>query len=148
MSGGWFDNFVWARLNSDALFLALLAMGSSLFSFLGRYQHDTTLALGHPPLTLYLTMFGYFCGGAILLYALLRAHIASEIIARSILIAGAVVTVFRDGIIFGWANSDVASDIVLVLILITTTILRTTALFSKHGVSFVIPATRPEEDES
>lgn len=144
--------FAWARLNSDALFLALLVIASEVYTLIDPSRDDALVQVGldgHPTPLFYLKSFAYLLGGISLLYSLLRANIKVEVFGRVILCVSLLVDVVREGIAFSsFTDSHVQATLAFFIFLAGTTVLRITALFNRDGLVFELPPRYLEEVES
>jgi hypothetical protein len=140
--------FMWARLNSDGVFLALLVVASGIFDLI-RPETNPIIAeqgnLNELPL-LYLRCGVYILSGLLLLYSLLVANIHTEVVARCMLLGAIAFQVWRRSIEFGWLHIETEGALTLFLIVAGTTLLRVTALFNKNGMVFTIPPTSERDD--
>jgi hypothetical protein len=139
--------FAWLRLNADTLFLALLAIGSGVFDLFNPSLNPVVITAPANLYAYYLRCGGYVVSGLMLLVALALMSIHWEVIARFILLGAVAFQVWRRWAELGLSSRFTAEVIVLFTILAITTFLRVTALFSRHGIAFTIPAVRPDEVE-
>lgn len=144
--------FAWARLNADTLFVALLAIGSGLFAMIDPYA-DPVLAdrrvvvdtVQTYPL-LFVAAGSYLCGGLVLLAALARASVPLEVVARSVLIGGALLHVYRSAYQISWTDLNTVQTYVVLALIVLTTVLRLSVLLGNKAV--IISRPRKEEDQS
>lgn len=140
--------FAWARLNADTLFLALLAAGSGFFALIDPYD-DAVTALRDVVLPLhYMRAGAYLLAGLALLVTLMAQSVRGEVVARSILIGGVVLNVYRHLTWLGLGNPDTQSNIVLLAIVLLTTWLRLSVLLGKGGLLVARSAASEEGGQS
>lgn len=144
--------FAWARLNADALFLALYAVLAGILGIADPAGDTSIQRLGHLSPGFYLQCAMYIGGGLLLLSALIRQHVMTEIVARTILCFGTFFTTFRYTQIFGWTDPHVGKPLSIALLVLFITALRVSVLLSKKGLVVRLPervndgSRYPEDD--
>jgi hypothetical protein len=144
--------FAWARLNADALFLALYAFISGIVALMDPHGDTTIREVGFPTPGFYLWASMLIAGGLGLLSALVRQHVLTEIVARTILTFACFYEVFRYTQIFGWDNPILFKPLVIAVLVLFITALRHSVLLSKKGLVVRLPErtndglSYPEDD--
>lgn len=142
------SRFAWARLNADTLFLGLLLAAAGLFALLAPY--DAVIAArekagddveDHYPLFSVLAG-SYLLSGVMLVGALVKASVRVEVLARSILIGGTALNVYRHAVWLGMSGETAYQAIVMVIVAATSA-LRMSLLLGRSGMLISRPA---EED--
>jgi hypothetical protein len=136
-NGGW-HRFAWARLNADTLFLALLATGSAAFDFMDPMGDTVSAVVGFVGPLFYAKVTAYLAAGVLLTVALARGSTYLEVVARSILIGGITLNVYRH-VIFVGNEVPTYGNIVLLVIVLLTTYLRLSVLVGKQGFAVSRP---------
>jgi hypothetical protein len=143
--------FMWARLNADTLFLALLAIFAGALDIY-RVQANVVVLI-HPeegPLAIARASC-FVLGGLLMLYSLLSGRVNWEVLGRCILIGAVTFQVWRRWIEFGFSDTRTEESLITLLILLFTAWLRITGLFSKDGLSVFLPPkgmTQSEVDDA
>lgn len=129
--------FAWARLNADALFLALYAAFSGLF---GIYEPGGQIVrdLGYATASHYLLHTGYLVGGLLLMLSLIKEWVSAEVVARFVLVWSVAFNLGREIYAFGWWPDGVQPFIVFAIVTLTT-FLRLSVLLSKKGLVVHLP---------
>jgi hypothetical protein len=127
-------------LNADTLFLALLATGAAVVDFIDPMGDQVTAAVGFVGPLFYARAGAYLLAGVLLVVALARGSTYLEVIARSVLIGGIALQVYRHALFIGnevhtWGN------VVLLVIVLVTTYLRLSVLLGRDGFSVTKPAS-------
>lgn len=135
--------YAWARLNADALFLALLAIGSGIFTLIDPSIDRVTSTVHAPSFLHYVQAGGFILTGALLLAALLEASVRLEVLARHLLVGFVVLSVWRHAVVFGIWSAEGASQVVLLVIVYVTMRLRLSVLLGDDG----LVVTRPAKDD-
>lgn len=131
--------FAWARLNSDALFVALLAFGAGVFDLLDPYGDPTVQEIGHPTASYYLRAIAFVVAGLMIMVSLVREHVSTEIVGRTVLTTAIGFDLLRTVGLFGWNSSETVGNIVLFAIIFATSSLRISVLLSKKGLVVRLP---------
>lgn len=134
--------FAWARLNADALFLALLAAGSGLLGFIDP-SGPIVDKLGHTTPSYLLVQSAYLIGGLLLMWSLLKEWVVGEVTARTVIMWTVAFQVFRMWSAFGFGDPNTTRSIVVFLIVALTCVLRMTVLLSKRGIVVHLPERHP-----
>lgn len=129
--------FYWAALNSDGLLLGLLATISGSATLLDPWHDEIGMVTG-PTVMLFMRSTGLLVAGLLILYSLVNAHVAVEIIGRLVLVAAVLYQAFRAASVLGLETYTIV-QFVLVGILGLTTFLRVSALTSREGLVLAIP---------
>lgn len=143
--------FAWARLNADALFIALYALYVGVVGVMWPSGDIVELA-GRVTLPHYLVHMAYGLGGSLLLIALAKQWVTAEILARVTLIWATGFQVFREANAFGW-YPDALDALVICAIVSLTSLLRISILVSKKGIVVRLPERtnsghrNPEDDQ-
>jgi hypothetical protein len=139
------QRFAWAKLNADTLFLGLLAAGSGFFALLGP-DRDSVTALHDSVYPLHYVRAGaYLLAGLVLVAALLAQSVRWEVIARSILIGGVLLNVYRHVSWLGFGDVSTQANVVLLVILALTSYLRLSVLLGRGGLLVARSATCDDE---
>lgn len=139
--------WAWARLNADTLFLGLLLAAAGLFALIAPGDEVTAAresagdGRAHYPL-FYVLAASYLIAGLLLVVGLIRGSLRIEVVARSLLVAGIILNVWRHIV---WVGPGVStwSQLALLAIVLVTSALRLSVLLNKAGLII----TRPPVDE-
>lgn len=142
--------FEWFKLNADGVFVALLMIGSGLFSFF-LWEQNPIIQHGNTneAFLVQARSLAYVGAGLLLLWSLIRGKIAQEIFARFAFLGAVAFQVWRrwlefDGMFGGLFHPDVLAPVILFLIYAFTSWLRMKVLLAKDGVTFTIPPRKGE----
>lgn len=131
--------YAWARLNSDAVFVALIFFTVGVFAFVYRDTDAVVNEVGRITFLFTVKNVGFIVGALVMIYALMRAKVAAEVMGRFIILAAAVLDVGRTGIVLGWGGPAAVGTYLLVVILGATLWMRVSVLFRKEGLTFTLP---------
>lgn len=139
--------FAWARLNADALFLALYAAFAGLVGII-HPDGPIVRSIGYATPSYYMVHAGYLAAGLLLLLALMKELVSLEVIARVTLLWAvafqiARLTAFYDG----WWPESVTTTIIFGIVG-STTLLRFSVLLSKKGIVVHLPQRHPDTEDS
>lgn len=134
--------FAWARLNADALFLALYA---SFVGFFGIIDPSGSLVreLGYASASHYLVHGAYLFSGLLLMVALMREWVVGEVTARAVLTWSVCFELARQVAAFGWYPDGIKPFIIVVIVGLTS-LLRLSVLLSKKGIVVHLPQRNGE----
>lgn len=143
--------FAWARLNADSLFLGLLLLAAGTFAFLVPVPQDEVIAARQAagdvrdvyPL-FYVLAGSYALAGLLLVGALVKGSVRVEVIARSILIGGTALNVYRHVVWLGWSETTMYQTVVFAIIA-STSVLRMSLLLGRSGMLISRPAASEED---
>lgn len=136
--------WAWARLNADTLFLALLATLAGLFAIIDGPRGGMTTEAA--PLALhYLRSAAYILAGLLLTGSLLWSSVRVEVIARSALLGGVALNLYRHAHWLGWQDTATLSSAALLVIVALTSWLRLSMLLRKGGVVVTHEAAAGED---
>ncbi len=142
-SGG--THWAWARLNADTLFLGLLLASAGTFAILAPGDEVTMAreAAGdgkaHYPL-FYVLAVSYLIAGVLLVGALVKGSVRVEVVARSLLVGGVLLNIWRHVIWVGPSEVATLGQFALLAIVGTTSALRLSILLNKGGLVITRPA--------
>lgn len=137
--------FAWARLNADALFLALLALGVGIFSVIDPTSDPITAIRDQASVLHWAQAATYIAAGLLLALALLRASVHAEVLARCVLLSAVTLSLWRHVIFFGWDATRTERQVVLLIIVVATMLLRFSILLGRDGLVVTRPATRDDD---
>ncbi len=125
--------WAWARLNADTLFVALLAIGAGIFAVLDPLADAVVAARGSAAALFYVRAGAYVFAGLLLVAALGRESVRLETMARSVLIGGVALNVYRHATWLGWGDTQTQANVVLLVIVVGTSWLRMSVLLNRDG---------------
>lgn len=147
-----FSRFAWTGLNSDGLFVGILAIYAGCFDLLDPNYIELAQKVGYQPPTYFVYNGLYIIGGCLMLLGFFRQHIGPEVLGRFTVWLGAIVESVRVTTAYGLASSQATERYVLFTMITLFFGLRIWVLLNPKGIAVVLPGkdsfTDAHEDES
>lgn len=135
--------YAWARLNADAVLLAVLAVFAGFLSGVDPTFDRVTAVVGYPSIVHYAQAVAYLAGGLLLIDALLAASVRLEAVARTVILGALACSVWRHANVLGFAETATIGQIVLLAAFCATAWTRMSVIGGDDGL--VVTRDRVEE---
>lgn len=133
---------VWLRFNADGLLLTGLLFFSGLDVFTPHLS-DVVEKTGDVPPSFYVWTTCYLAAAFLMLGGFVWQRIAPELLGRLLMCTGYLIETVRVGLEGGWLDAAELENLAIGVALTATSIIRASALLSRHGLIVVIGGRRP-----